>query len=248
MLVPFGAGRLYVQRTDIVAATPLEFGILQECQRSFAFNTKPLMGQNQFAVFVARGAAKWTVKAKYGVFSARAMNDGFFGQALTTGQIALAAGEAGTVPAVTTFTITVANSATFVADRGVVYTNGGLPLVNVPSAPTIGQYSYAAGVYTFAAADANAAVLISYQYTIAATGSKITITQQLMGTTPFFSGVFRNRDAKSGLFSTMVLNRLTTSKLNLASKLEDFEIPEFDMEVMADDSGNIGTMSYGDSA
>ena len=49
-------------------------------------------------------------------------------------------------------------------DGGVTYANG-TPLVAVPSAPAVGQYSVAAGgQYTFNSADAAAAVLISYSY------------------------------------------------------------------------------------
>ena len=83
MLAPFGAGRLYAARKDITAATPIEFGVLQDCAIDFSFTTKALQGQNQFAVFVARGDAKWTVKAKTGILSGRVVNDLFFGQAYT---------------------------------------------------------------------------------------------------------------------------------------------------------------------
>lgn len=250
MLANFGAGRLYAARKDATPLSPIEFGVLQDCAIDFSFTTKPLKGQNQFAVMVARGDAKWTIKAKTGVLSGRMVNDLFFGQAYTAAsQVAFAAGEAGTVPGVSTYTITVANSATYVADFGVIYTATGLPFVQVASGPTVGQYSVnvATGVYTFAAADANAAVQISYTYT-AATGGKITLTNQLSGTTPYFQAVYRNRDAKSGLFATYVFNRLTSSKLMIASKNADYSIPEFDMEVMDDGTGNIGTMSFGDAA
>ena len=249
MLAPFGAGRLYGVRKDATPLSPIEFGVLQDCAIDFSFTTKPLKGQNQFAVFVARGDAKWTIKAKTGILSGRMVNDLFFGQAYTaSAQVALSAGEAGTVPGVSAYTVMVANSANFVADFGVVYTATGLPFVNVASGPTVGQYSYAAGVYTFAAADANAAVQISYTYNNTSAGGKITLTNQLSGTTPFFQGVFRNRDPKSGLFSTYVFNRLTSSKLAIASKNADYSIPEFDMEIMDDGTGNIGTMSFGDTA
>ena len=50
------------------------------------------------------------------------------------------------------------------ADRGVVYTATGAALVAVGSAPTVGQYSFSGGVYTFAAADAGAQVTMSYDY------------------------------------------------------------------------------------
>jgi len=49
------------------------------------------------------------------------------------------------------------------SDLGVAYTPGG-PLVAVASSPAVGQYSVAAGVYTFAAGDYDASVAISYGY------------------------------------------------------------------------------------
>jgi hypothetical protein len=246
-LASFGAGRLYVQNTDIVPATPREFGLLQSCDFDFSFSTKPIFGTNQFAAFVARGEAKWGMKAKSGLMSGGVINDIFFGQTLVAGQTALQAVEAHTVPASSTYTITptAPSSGTFASDQGVNYSNG-MPLQLVASGPTVGQYSQSAGVYTFAAADASAAVVISYTYTFTSAGQKVAITNQPLGTTPFFSGVFRNRDPRSGLFTTLVINRMTSSKLTLNSKTSDYEIPEFDCEIMDDGTGNIGTMSFGD--
>lgn len=53
------------------------------------------------------------------------------------------------------------------SDYGVSYGNG-TPLVAVAAGATAGQYSSAAGLYSFAAADAGAAVLVSYGYIPAA--------------------------------------------------------------------------------
>jgi hypothetical protein len=50
------------------------------------------------------------------------------------------------------------------SDMGVVYSATGIALRSVASAPSTGQYSVAAGVYTFSAGDAGAAVAISYGY------------------------------------------------------------------------------------
>ena len=150
-LASFGAGRLFVQNTDIVPATPIEFGILQGCDFDFSFSTKPLFGSNQFAVFVARGEAKWSMKAKSGVMSGQLINSLFFGQTLAAGQTGLQASEGHTVPPSGSFTIGVVppSSGAFVADEGVVYSASGLPLTLVTSAPGVGQYEQAAGLYTF---------------------------------------------------------------------------------------------------
>jgi len=53
------------------------------------------------------------------------------------------------------------------SDAGVTYANGAA-LAKVSGSPGVGQYAVAAGVYTFAAADAGAAVLISYGFIPAA--------------------------------------------------------------------------------
>ena len=49
------------------------------------------------------------------------------------------------------------------SDAGVTYANG-TALAAVPGSPAAGQYNVVAGVYTFAAADAGAAVLIAYGF------------------------------------------------------------------------------------
>jgi len=50
------------------------------------------------------------------------------------------------------------------SDLGVVYAASGAPLTAVASAPAAGQYAVSGGVYAFAAADAGAAVSLSYGY------------------------------------------------------------------------------------
>jgi len=77
--------------------------------------------------------------------------------------------EAATVPANPgPYTVTVqAPYGPWSGDRGVTYANG-TALVAVSGAPSVGQYAVAAGVYTFAAADAGAALLISYGFVPAA--------------------------------------------------------------------------------
>ena len=73
--------------------------------------------------------------------------------------------EAATVPlSPGPYTITVAAPfGPWASDRGVTYANGAA-LTPVGSAPAAGQYSVAAGVYTFNVGDAGASVLISYGF------------------------------------------------------------------------------------
>ncbi len=73
-------------------------------------------------------------------------------------------GEACAVPAAAPFMIAAqAPYGAFASDGGVAYEDGA-PLTAVASNPGAGQYTVSGGVYTFAAADAGAAVRLTYGY------------------------------------------------------------------------------------
>jgi hypothetical protein len=242
----FGAGFLFGTRTDIANSTPQLFGTLQDVSVEFSASTKQLFGQNQFAVMVARGQAKISCKAKMGSLSANLFNSLYFGGTMSSGSTAMAISEAGAIPASTAYTVTVSNSATFLSDEGAFYVSTGVPFIKVAGAPAVGQYSVSAGVYTFAAADASAAVLISYSYGVAASGQKITVTNQPVGSNPVFSAaLFTQANTPTGK-KTAVLNlrACVASKLSLATKIEDFTIPELDFDAFADASGNVFDWSF----
>jgi len=241
----FGAGALI--GTKIVAsgvATPRQFATLQEASVEFSFNVKELMGNQQFPVAVARGAGKISGKAKFANMNAGAINDLFFDGTVATGEAKVAYNEAGTP---TTNSLTVANSATWVEDLAVFNRTTGRFMDKVVSAPATGQYSVAAGVYTFAAADSNPPVYVTYRYTTAvAPGKIITINNQLLGVQPTFSVVLSTRFTHAdGVTREMnfKLNSCMSSKLSLATKLEDFIVPDFDFQAFADNAGTIGTLS-----
>jgi hypothetical protein len=74
-------------------------------------------------------------------------------------------GEAQSVPASAPWSLSsLAPYGPWATDTGVVYSATGVALRAVASAPSTGQYSVAAGAYTFSAGDAGAAVAISYGY------------------------------------------------------------------------------------
>lgn len=238
-MLAFGSGNFY-GISSAANSTPRKFATMQDVQFDLQFTTKQLYGQNQVAIDIRRGQAKFTGKSKFAQINGSMLNDLFFSQTATTGLLLSAVGEAGIVSA-TPFTVTVANSATFDTDLGVVYAATGTPLTRVASAPAQGQYSVAAGVYTFSSTDTGASVLIDYLYTAATGGTKVALSNQTMGTTPTFMGVFST--TASGKSVTLKLNLCTSSKLSIQTKIEDYTIPELDFEVMADASNNIGTLS-----
>jgi hypothetical protein len=153
------------------------------------------------------------------------------------------------VPATTPYTVTVANAANYVDDLGVLYaagTDAGNRFTRVTTPSAAGQYSInlASGIYTFAAADAGAAVSISYLYNTTI-GKKLVLTNQLMGYTPTFKATFYTTKTTQGVPAglALVLNACTATKLMLPTKIDDYEIQEFDFSAFADATGAIGTLS-----
>ena len=100
--------------------------------------------------------------------------------------------EAGTVPASGPYTITTAHAAAEVQDLGVTIAGTAQNLVS--GAPAAGQYAYAAGVYTFPASAANAAVVIRYRWLIAPAAYSITAPNLLVFTTAPASGSIISAD------------------------------------------------------
>lgn len=242
-ILSFGSGTLVGVRTDVANATPVKFGALQDVSVEFSASIKELYGGSQFPIAVARGTGKINCKAKLGQIMGGVFSDLFFGTTMATGQLAFVHDEAGAVPAASTYIVTVANSATWVEDLGVINATTGLPMKKVASAPATGQYSVVAGVYTFAAADASVAVLISYTYTIAAAGQKLVVANQALGVQPVFSVYLKtNYTAPNGVkYSYLKLNACVSNKLTLPTKLEDFTIMELDFSAFSDNAGNILT-------
>ena len=244
----FGSGVLIGTRTDIPNATPVNFGLVQEVTIDEAATTKELYGQFQHPLAVARGTIKTTGKAKVARISGLAFANLFYGVTPAPGQLATSFIEAGAVPAASPYNVTPANSANLVDDAGVIYAGTGLPLTKMPAAATLaaGQYSLAGGVYSFAAADSGKAVLVTYTYTLAATGQRFSVTNQLIGTTPTFQAQFYT--TFQGQAVSLKLNACTASKLSFGSKLEDYVMPEFDWSCFADPAGTVMTWSFAEAS
>jgi hypothetical protein len=219
--------------------TPMKVGTLQDVSIDISATNKELYGKNTFPVAVRRGKSKIECKAKFANITAKLLNDAMYGQAITLTQIVPVIDELDTP---TTHVVTVAGSATFLTDLGVIDTVTGqslilMPLIGSVALPT--QYFQAAGVYTFNTGYTNP-VKISYEKSSTA-GQAFTVPNLPMGATPLFMAVFTETDAPTGNQVTITLNSCVASKFSLASKQEDFMIPEFDFSAFADSSGNVFT-------
>ncbi len=242
----FGSGVLIGTRTDIVNATPVNFGLVQEVTIEEAASVKELYGQFQHPIAIARGTVKTTGKAKVARISGLAFANLFYGVTPVAGQVATAFAEAAIVPAASPYVVTPANSATFGDDAGLVYAATGLPLTKVATSPSAGQYSLGAGVYSLSAADAGKALLLNYTYAIPAGGQRFAVTNQLTGTTPTFAAQFFT--TFQGQAVSLKLNACTSSKLSFGTKIEDFVVPEFDFSCFADATGTVATWSFAEAS
>jgi len=238
----FGSGFLFgvpVGGNQAPNPTPVQFGTLQEVSLDISADIKELYGQNQFADDIAVGKRKVTGKAKLGRINGILLNQLLFGATSTVGSVKYARDEAGTIPASTPWTVTATNSATFGEDLGVKYAATGVSLTKVASGPTTGQYSVAAGVYTFAAADTGLGVRMSYSYDPASqtTGTTVPVSNQPMGYSPIVEVHLYNNYEASQYGLRLYSCRFT--KLSLATKQEDFLIPELDFSASANAAGNV---------
>ena len=252
MQLAFGAGALWGNRTDVTGSGigPDQFGILQDVEIDWDWTTRELWGQFQFPLDIARGQGKIAGKAKFARIFGAIYGDLFFGQTPAAGQLTVAENEADVVPATSPYTVTVANAANYVDDLGVYFATGnnaGLRFTRVTTPSATGQYSVnlATGIYTFAAADAGASLLLSYLYNSTTTGKKLVLTNQLMGFTPTFKATFYTTKTTQGVPAglALVLNACTATKLALPTKIDDYEIQEFDFSAFADATGTFGTLS-----
>lgn len=248
----FGPGILYITRTDVANATPVNIGYINEFSTDFSFTLKELFGQNQMPLLVARGTGKLTGKMKAATMSGIAMNNIMFGDTWTNGTEYDIASSASTAIPATPFQITptVPNSGTYESDLGVINAATAKPFTLVTGTPTAGQYAHTAGVYTFASADnvsgISVIITFAYKWTTGSTGAFLTITNRPIGNTPTFQ-----MDYKTALYGATYFIRLlrcVCNKWTMGHKLEDFVYPEFDFGFFADASQQIGILSLATQA
>lgn len=232
----FGSGIL-IAKASGANQQPVIFGALQDVTLELSGKTDKLRGQTQFPLAVARSEMDITAKAKIGYISGPIYTSLYFsGATASAGTTSLAYGEAHSVPAATPFTVTVTNSVTWTGDYGVVYAATGIPLTPVASGPTQGQYSVAAGVYTFAAADASAALQITYAYTSNTAGSTIVVPNSLQGVQPVFSVILQR--SYNGTGERFLLSNCIAGKLSLPTQMAKFAISEVDFEAFSPNGGS----------
>lgn len=230
--IMFGSGSLVLKTADGEAH---QIGVLKDVSLDIASSTKELRGNTVFPIAVVTTAMKVTGKAKFAQINGRLMQ-AVLGGTVTSGSVKSASETSAPVAN----TITVTHSADFVSDLGVMDQNG-QPMDLVASAPAAGQYSVAAGVYTFNAAQ-TAAVTISYSYTSTA-GTTLKVSNTVMGqSTKFQALIFNTFDGKS---FGLKCHAVVVPKLSYGFKGEDFTEQDLDFECFADAAGDVVTQYEG---
>ena len=244
----FGAGNMYVtpliDANGAAIANPNSYPllVLQEGALSDTSDLKELYGQGQRASAIARGKTKTTLKVKNARVLAAVWNSIYFGQTLTSPSLLAGFTDVtGTAVPTTPFQITPTppSAGTWLADQGVISGATGNPLTRVASAPATGQYSVAAGLYTFAAADTGLTMYINFQYssTTAGIGSKQTVRNLPMGYAPTFRA--RLTVIFQGKIMHLDCRSCVCTKFSLPFKNEDFAVPELDFTLQDDGAGNV---------
>lgn len=235
--VRFNVGDLYLIPGG-ANPTPIKAAVLEDLQFTFSRDGKPLRGQYAAPIDYAFGSLTVKGKGKLSSVHTAMMQAVAPASTRTTGH-KNGEVETGTIPDTPgPYTITVSHSANFTTDLGVVDTTTGQPLKCVASAPATGQYSYAAGVYTFAAADKNHSVQISYEWNDAATGSTVAVTNALQGAaTKYVLNAYNTEPdgTKTGLkFYSVVV-----PELGVSIKAGDWGGSDLSIEALANAAGQI---------
>ncbi len=247
MQFTFGPGECVIApQTDtygntITVPTPYRLGGFQDANFETSSEVKMMYGSNGYPIAVAAGKGKTSLKLKMGQVSIDAWNGIFIGQPLneTVGITGAVMDTSGSTIPTTPFQITptVPGSGTWSEDLGVIDGNG-RAFKAVASGPTTGQYSVAAGVYTFASADTGTKVFISFGYTATSTTAKTLVAQNApMGNKPRLIvnlvTSFQGNQFRLKLYSAIA------TKATLPGKLDDFAYPEIDLDAFADINNDI---------
>ena len=173
-----GIGTIWSIPALTTSSTPIPLAVAKSATIDFKQERKPLRGQWMDPIDMLAGARDISVKFAGADFRAATVQLVLQGSTLAANATKnVVVGENW----VSATTVTVAQSATWSEDAGVLDLTAGKWLTRVASAPATGQYSVAAGVYTFAVADAGHNLTITYTYTSTTAGSQtLAVTNQVV--------------------------------------------------------------------
>lgn len=248
----FGAGRVFM-RSNVVNPTPVRSLVPQSQSIDMKRKVESLFGERQLAVAIGAGEMEITGKVEFGKTNARVFSDIMFGVSQSTGSYLQADKEAGTVPGSSSYVITAVNSSNFQFDLGVINATTGAIYTRVAAGSEVSGASYSVvesgvnkGKYTFAAADANANMLISYVYSSSSIGSTASLTNQMQGQTGLFTAVHVLPWGSQQ--DMIVFNNCLAASTSISAKKSGFGMTSFDYQASTDNNDVLGTMTFAEAA
>jgi hypothetical protein len=256
----FGSGKIQVRpyTSAGVPGSPIDLAVLQEASLDFKFTTKKLYGAYRFPVAVADGEGEMPLTCKSAAFYGNAFNLVLNnGGATTVGGALQRSAIFDEVGAPAAGVYAVVNGA-YLANTVVVWltpAGGGVTrqLAMVAAASEVAGVSCSektpgTGQIGFATGDNGATIRVSYIYQLTSGpgGQTITIANPLQNTSLGAQVVLTNQSLNraNNKPSTVILtlNECILPGLKLDFKGGDFTIPDYTMEVCADQNNAIGTM------
>ncbi len=253
----FSAGR--ARLIPAGGGSPIELGVVQSADVELKVDLKELRGAYRYPIAVADGKGTCSGKVSFAQLWPATLA-GITGGTVGTGAPLAAVGEAQTIPASTTYTVTLNNAATMVAGSEIVtvidstgnpvfYTRGAIGAIASSSVAgqANGVYAISDGVLTFIAADAGLKIQVTYLYTpaIGINNTKMTLAQVGMNSAPTFQLTLLGTGAKN-IYTNQAqqfivqLNSCLAPSLKLDFKLDDFTMADLDYQAFTDVNGILG--------
>ena len=215
---------------------PIAFGLLKDVTINMSHSTVEVNGQWRYGIDAAN--TKSEVSGKIGTMTV-------FGNTLakihggtaTAGQVIGVCNEILTIPASVAYTVTVAQTTTWLTDYGVYDLTAGKQLKDVTaggSEPLDGHYTAALGVYTFNSAQASHVMQFSYTYTNATGGSTLVVNNSLSAIAPKFELVAYST-INNGVITGVKIPAAYFTKSDLSLKVDAWS--EHNVEFKAVQSG-----------
>lgn len=248
MIFQGGIGGVIANPTGGNLATPSfpqRFFTIQSAELDLSQKIVKAMGQNKGPDDAFPSDTDYKGKCGFLQISPDIFNALMFGDTVATGYTpVIAAPEQHTVPAVSTYTITITPPASgvFAKDLGVQYlTNpSGFSAaanleVQTAALTAAGQYQVnnSTGIYTFYSADASALVLISYSYTVT-TGRNLINYNHLQGYGPYFEMWMPMSYQGTNILH---VRRARVASMGFKMKRDGYLESPFDFECFPDASG-----------
>ncbi len=258
----FGAGR--ARLIPAGGGQPVELGVVQSASVELKVDLKELRGPYRYPIAVADGKGTADGKVSFMQLWPTVLGTILSGT-IATGAPQASIAEQHSVPATTTYTITLSNGTTMEAGSEIVTVLIPDGSVSTPVfyqrvaagseasatlvAPTAGAYSIndTTGVLTFVAGDASRVVQVTYLYTPSvSTGNvKISLAQVGMNTAPTFQltlmGLGKNVYTNEVQQFITRFNSCLAPSLKMDFKLDDFTGMDLDYQAFIDASGNLGS-------